>query len=132
LVIATCAEFSVLILGRYIEERQRGLEPEGAAETAALRTGRAFFTSACTTIAGFAVLIISSLPLLSDFGLVVTLSVAIAMLAALVVMPPMMVWVDAKGWLGTDEQIDPERSMRFAAEMPGDQTAFAAVGAVAI
>src|SRR5690606_18304183 len=58
LVIATCAEFSVLILGRYIEERQRGLEPERAAETAALRTGRAFFTSACTTIAGFAVLII--------------------------------------------------------------------------
>ena len=30
LVIATCAEFSVLILGRYLEERQSGLEPRQA------------------------------------------------------------------------------------------------------
>ena len=50
LVIATCAEFSVLILGRYLEERQSGLEPAAASERAARRTGRAFFTSAMTTI----------------------------------------------------------------------------------
>ena len=97
LVIATCAEFCVLILGRYLEERQTGLPPREAVDTAASRTGRAFFTSACTTIGGFAVLIGSALPLLRDFGIIVTLNVAIAVLAALVVMPPMMVWVDERG-----------------------------------
>ena len=35
LVIATCAEFSVLILGRYLEERQRGLDPDDATRMAA-------------------------------------------------------------------------------------------------
>ena len=100
LVIATCAEFSVLILGRYLEERQRGLEPRDATDKAASRTGRAFFTSAMTTIGGFAVLIGSALPLLRDFGIIVTLNVAIALLAALVVMPPLSVWVDERGLAG--------------------------------
>ena len=131
LVIASCTEFSVLILGRYLEERQRGLDPRIASDTAAARTGRAFFTSAVTTIGGFAVLIVSPLPLLRDFGLIVTLNVAIALLAALIVMPPMMVWVDIKGWLGTESQIDPTRSVRLAAPMPGDQTVLAGVGVVA-
>ncbi|MGH9132787.1 MAG: efflux RND transporter permease subunit, partial [Ilumatobacteraceae bacterium] len=131
LVIATCAEFSVLILGRFLEERQSGLPPREAVDTAALRTGRAFFTSACTTIGGFAVLIGSALPLLRDFGIIVTLNVGTAVLAALVVMPPLMVWVDERGWLGTEEQ-QHDHSVRLAAVMPGNQTALAAVGAVAL
>ena len=131
LVIASCTEFSVLILGRYLEERHRGLDPRSASNTAAARTGRAFFTSAVTTIGGFAVLVVSPLPLLRDFGLIVTLNVAIALLAALVVMPPMMVWVDSKGWLGTAAQVDPGTSVRLAAPLPGDQTVLAGIGLVA-
>ena len=127
LVIATCAEFSVLILGRFLEERQRGLGAKDACDRAAARTGRAFFTSAVTTIGGFAVLIASALPLLRDFGIIVTLNVAIALLAALVVMPPLMVWADEKGFLGNSEQIS-SRSVRLAASAPGSQTALAAVG----
>ncbi|MEO0495226.1 MAG: MMPL family transporter [Actinomycetota bacterium] len=132
LVIATCAEFSVLILGRYLEERQSGLEPEPASERAARRTGRAFFTSAMTTVGGFAVLIGSALPLLRDFGLVVTLNVAIALLAALVVMPPLSMWVDRRGWLGLDEQADLPDGVVLAAPVPGGQTAGAVVGGIAM
>ncbi len=131
LVIATCTEFSVLIFGRYLEERERGLEPRAASNTAAARTGRAFFTSAVTTIGGFAVLIVSPLPLLRDFGLIVTLNVTIALLAALVLMPPMMVWVDSKGWLGIGAQVSPGRSVRLAAPLPSDQTVLAGVGVAA-
>ncbi|MEO6653351.1 MAG: MMPL family transporter [Ilumatobacteraceae bacterium] len=120
LVIATCAEFSVLLLGRYLEERQRGLSPHEANHTAASRTGRAFFTSAMTTIGGFAVLIGSALPLLRDFGVIVTLNVAIALLAALVVMPPLSVWVDERGWLGTqNDPADTESAVRLAAPATG-------------
>ena len=133
LVIATCAEFSVLILGRYLEERQRGLEPRDATNTAASRTGRAFFTSAMTTIGGFAVLIGSALPLLRDFGIIVTLNVAIALLAALVVMPPLAVWVDEKGWLGTQEQGPPNTAaVRLGAVLPGRQTPAALFAIVAL
>jgi hydrophobe/amphiphile efflux-3 (HAE3) family protein len=131
LVIATCAEFSVLILGRYLEERQNGLSPRESTDKAASRTGRAFFTSAMTTIGGFGVLIFSPLPLLRDFGIIVTLNVAIALLAALVAMPPLSVWIDEKGWLGTQEQgALPGKSVRLAAVVPGKQLVGAGVGAV--
>jgi uncharacterized protein len=135
LVIASCAEFSVLILGRYLEERQRGLSPKEATYTAASRTGRAFFTSALTIIGGFAVLIFSPLPLLSDFGIIVTLNVAIALLAALAMMPPLSEWVDEKGWLGTQEQGDgagQNASMRMAANPRGSQLVGAVIGAIAL
>ena len=41
---------------RYLEERERGLSPEAASAQAGARTGKAFVTSALTTVGGFAVL----------------------------------------------------------------------------
>lgn len=99
LVIAACTEFTSLILTRHMEERRRGLEPQEAADIAAARTGRAFAASALTTIAGVGVLVSSPLPLLRDFGLLTSVNVAVALLSALVILPPLMVWADLKGWV---------------------------------
>ena len=99
LVVATCAEFSVLLVARYAEERDRGEDREASTRVAAERTGRAFFTSALTTLGGFAVLIFSPLPLLADFGLVVTINIAVAVLCALVVVPPLVMEADRLGLL---------------------------------
>jgi hydrophobe/amphiphile efflux-3 (HAE3) family protein len=96
LVVAACTEFTSLILLRFVEERRRGYSPKAAVDVTASRTGRAFVVSACTAIAGVAVIATSSLPLLRDFGLIVTLNVAVALLSALVVLPPMLVWADEK------------------------------------
>jgi uncharacterized membrane protein YdfJ with MMPL/SSD domain len=41
----------------------------------------------------------SSLPLLRDFGIVVGINVAIALLSALVVLPPILVWAEERGWI---------------------------------
>ncbi len=131
LVIASSAEFCVLIMARYIEERQRGLEPEEASATSAGRTGRAFFTSAATTIGGFAVLIGSALPLLRDFGVIVTLNVAIALVAALVVMPPLTVWADGLGVLDTETDPD-EGAVRLAAPARGKTLVSTIAGGVAV
>ena len=65
----------------------------------ASRTGRAFIVSALTAIAGVAVLSFSSLPLLRDFGRIVAMNVAVALLSALVVLPPMLVWADTRNWV---------------------------------
>lgn len=97
LVAAAVTEFSVLILARYLEERRAGLGPLDASHHAAARTGRAFVASGLTTIGGFGVLVFSALPLLSDFGKIVTLNVTVALLVALVVLPPMLVFADR--WL---------------------------------
>jgi predicted RND superfamily exporter protein len=96
IVVAACTEFTSLMLLRYLEERRRGMEPREAVDTAASRTGRAFVVSALTAIIGVAVLSLSSLPLLSDFGRIVALNVAVALLSALVVLPPLLVWADRR------------------------------------
>jgi uncharacterized protein len=99
LVIAACTEFTSLILLRFIEERRRGLAPREAVDATASRTGRAFIVSALTAISGVAVIAFSSLPLLRDFGMVVGMNVAVALLSALVVLPPMLVWAEERGWV---------------------------------
>ncbi|HEX6567534.1 MAG TPA: MMPL family transporter [Acidimicrobiales bacterium] len=99
LVVALCTEFTSLILLRFIEERQRGYAPRDAIEVTASRTGRAFIVSALTAVSGVAVIAFSSLPLLRDFGMIVAMNVAVALLSALVFLPPMLVWAEERGWV---------------------------------
>ena len=61
--------------------------------------GRAFFASALTTVGGFAVLLFSPLPLLRDFGAIVAITIAIALLSAVTVLPPVLIWADERGWV---------------------------------
>ena len=103
LVVAACTEFTSLILLRYLEERRRGLLPRAAIDVTASRTGRAFIVSALTAVSGIAVISTSQLPLLRDFGIVVGLNVAIALLSALTVLPPLLVWADQRGWVSRGE-----------------------------
>jgi predicted RND superfamily exporter protein len=99
LVAAACTEFTSLMLLRYLEERRRGLWPRQASDVASARTGRAFVVSALTTMTGVGVIATSSLPLLRDFGIIVAMNVAVALLAALIVLPPLLVWADNRGWV---------------------------------
>jgi hypothetical protein len=99
LVVALCTEFTSLILLRFIEERHRGHSPKEAVDVTASRTGRAFIVSALTAISGVAVIAFSSLPLLRDFGAIVAMNVTVALLSALVFLPPMLVWAEERGWV---------------------------------
>jgi hypothetical protein len=110
LVVATCSEFAVLLVARYAEGRAAGLAPEQSTRLAAQRTGRAFFTSALTTLGGFAVLMFSTLPLLGDFGVVVTINIAVALLSALVVVPPLLQEADRRGLLVLDQRAGDDRA----------------------
>ena len=99
LVVAVCTEFTSLILLRFVEERRRGMAPKAAVDVTAGRTGRAFIVSAMTATAGVGVIATSSLPLLRDFGIIVAMNVAVALLSALVFLPPMLVWADERNWV---------------------------------
>ncbi len=107
LVIALGSEFTTLLVLRHLAERRRGLTPKEAVDQTAARTGRAFVVSALAAVIGVAVLAFSSLPLLRDFGLLVALNVAVALLSALVVLPPLLIWADERGWVHQPRQADP-------------------------
>ena len=94
LIIAMGTEFTLLLMSRYFEERESGASPREAMQTATLRIGRAITASGLTVMGGFAVLAFSDFPLLVDFGKVTALDMGLAVLSTLVVLPPLLIWLD--------------------------------------
>ncbi|MFL5957414.1 MAG: efflux RND transporter permease subunit [Solirubrobacterales bacterium] len=90
LVIALSTEFSVLLSARYRAERERGLRPRAALAHTYRSTGRAVMASAVTALAGFAVLVLSDIRMLRDFGLVTVVDLAVSLLGVLVVLPAVL------------------------------------------
>jgi len=94
LVLGIGAEFTILMMERYFEERERGLDPIKAMETAASKIGQAIIASGSTVLFGFSALIATPFQIISDFGVVTVIAVAFSLLSTLVVLPPIMVNLD--------------------------------------
>ena len=94
LIIAIGTEFTILLMERYVEEKDNGLEPREAMVTAVSRIGPAITASVVTVVAGFGTLMISDFPLLKDFGKVVVIDVMFALVTTVVVLPAVVVRLD--------------------------------------
>jgi hypothetical protein len=94
LIVAMGTEFTLLLMSRYFEERERGLAPREAMQVASVRIGRAIAASGLTVMGGFGVLAFSNFPLLENFGTVTALDMGLVVLSTLVVLPPLLVWLD--------------------------------------
>jgi len=90
LTIAIATEFSVILCGRFQEEREGGLGVAEALRAAYGRTGAAVLASGATAIAGFAVLIVSEVGMLRDFGLVTVIDLAVALTGVMVALPAVL------------------------------------------
>ncbi len=90
LVVAIATEFSVLLSERYRRERDDGLEPGAALRRTYNSTGAAVLASGLTAIAGFAVLALSDIRMLRDFGLVTVINLSVALLGTLLVLPAVL------------------------------------------
>ncbi len=96
LIIGIGVEFTVLLMERYSEEKRLGKEPAAAMELAVGRIGRAITASGLTVLAGFAALLLSDFPMLRDFGMVAVIDLFLSLVSTLVVLPPVVVWVDTR------------------------------------
>ncbi|MGZ6640504.1 MAG: efflux RND transporter permease subunit [Solirubrobacteraceae bacterium] len=90
LVIAIATEFSVLLSERYRAERAAGHEPRAALDRTYRSTGAAVLASGTTAIAGFAVLVVSDIRMLRDFGFVTVVDLTVALAGVLVVLPAVL------------------------------------------
>jgi hypothetical protein len=94
LMIGICAEYMVLLMGRYEEEKKQGHSPAEAMVTAIAKIGRAIVVSSVTTLGGFGVLIASNFVMVRDFGIATVISVLLCMVITIAVMPGVIVWYD--------------------------------------
>jgi uncharacterized protein len=96
LVIAISTEFSVLLTARYREERAGGLAPRDALRRTYASTGAAVVASGSTAIAGFAVLALSDVKMLSDFGRVTVVDLTVSLLGVLAVLPAVLMLAERR------------------------------------
>jgi hypothetical protein len=95
LVLGIGAEYSILVMWRYEEERARGRRPAEAMAEGVSRLGRAILASGLTTIAGFGALLYArDFIIMRDFSIIIMLDVFLALVATLVVLPALVVGVD--------------------------------------
>jgi hydrophobe/amphiphile efflux-3 (HAE3) family protein len=92
LTVAVATEFSVILSARFHEGRGAGLEAAEALRRAYGRTGAAVVASALTVIAGFAVLIVSDVQMLREFGVVTVIDLGVAVVGVMLALPAALIW----------------------------------------
>jgi uncharacterized protein len=96
LIMGIGVEFTILLMMRYYEERDKGENPMEAMTTAMAKIGRAIIASGLTVIGGFGSLLIAKdFLILRDFGIVTMINVFFALVSTLFVLPSLIVWVDS-------------------------------------
>ena len=97
LVIAISTEFAVLLDGA-LPRGARGRARAGATRCGAptASTGAAVLASGATAIAGFAVLALSDVQMLADFGLVTVVDLTVSLLGVLAVLPAVLMLAERR------------------------------------
>lgn len=94
LVLGMGTEMTIMVLERYVEERNQGLLKKEAIEKAVGQIGKAVMASGLTTVGGFSVLMFSKFVILQDFGLMTMINISLALISTFIVLPPVIVIFD--------------------------------------
>ena len=90
LTIGLGIDYSIHVWRRFEENRREGMKIWPAMRDMYVTTGASLLISAGTTICGFAVLLLSPIPVIRDFGIVSSISVAFSLILALLVLPGLL------------------------------------------
>ncbi|NYT05281.1 MAG: RND family transporter [Methanomicrobiales archaeon] len=90
MTIGVASEYTILIMERCYEERERGLALIPAIRASVQKIGTAITVSGLTTVFGFSALMLSSFGIISNFGILTVISVGFALLGAILVMPAIL------------------------------------------
>jgi uncharacterized protein len=87
MTIGIASEYTILIMERYHEEKDAGKGMLESIRTAIQKIGTAITISGMTTVFGFSALILSTSPIIKNFGTVTVLTVGFSLVGAIIVMP---------------------------------------------
>lgn len=114
LSIGIGVDYTIHVVHRFLEEQEEAEDLVSAMAATMRTTGSALVGSALTTALGFMVLLFSPLPPLGQFGVLTAITVFYALIAAIVVLPPMLViWAAYHDWR-TNAFHDPHGSQRIS------------------
>lgn len=94
LLLAVSMDYSIFLLHRYQEEKNKGDSKEDAMARAIHATWLSITSSSITTIAGFLALLVMQLTLGRDIGIVMAKGVLFAVLCTILVLPSLLMFFD--------------------------------------
>lgn len=92
LVLGMGTEMTIMLLERYLEERNLGKDKRKSLFTTIKYIGKATLASGLTTVGGFSVLMTSKFVILKDFGLMTVINISLALIATFVILPS-LIWI---------------------------------------
>jgi hypothetical protein len=99
MTIGVAAEYTILMMERYSEEKVRHPDNLAAIQESVSRIGTAITVSGLATFFGFSALCISSFPIVSNFGLCTLIAVGFSVASAIFIMPAVLSLIgDAVEW----------------------------------
>ncbi len=99
LSIGIGVDYTIHVTHRFVEEIEHGKKIAEAINVTMRTTGGALLGSALTTALGFTVLVFSPIAPMGQFGLLTAITVSYSLIAAVVVLPPMLVsWAAYHAW----------------------------------
>ena len=104
LILGMGTEMTIMLLERYLEERNNSKSKAEAMAITVKRIGKATLASGLTTIGGFSVLMFSSFVILKDFGLMTVINVSLALVSTFVILPA-VIWIFDR-FIVKEESID--------------------------
>ncbi|MEZ3117995.1 RND family transporter [Halobaculum sp. MBLA0147] len=102
IVLGIGVDYGVHVYERFREETTDGTAPAAAVQTAVVQKSRPVLGSGATTMFGFGVLIVSQFPVLSNFGVAISLAMGLAMVTSFVFLPAVIVLLSRRGLLATE------------------------------
>ena len=87
MTIGVAAEYTILVMERYAEEKERLGDNLAAIQESVHKIGTAITVSGLATFFGFSALCLSTFPIISNFGITTLIAVGFSLLGAIFVMP---------------------------------------------
>ncbi|WAI02056.1 efflux RND transporter permease subunit [Methanogenium organophilum] len=106
MTIGVAAEYTILVMERFTEEKEQAGDPADAIRTSVEKIGSAVTVSGLVTAGGFSALMLSVFPIVSSFGLSTVIAVLFSLVGAIVIMPAVLtVMVTTEKWLRKQREI---------------------------
>jgi uncharacterized protein len=96
LLIGLGIDFTIVLYGRYVEERRRGLDFATALRTSLGTAGPAVVAGTLTTIATFAAFLFTDFPGLRQMGLMAGAGIFFCLLGVLFLLPALLTWSEER------------------------------------
>jgi len=94
MTIGVAAEYTILIMERYLEERETAANTLDAIRESVRKIGSAIMVSGFATFFGFSALMLSTFNMISNFGLTTVIAVLFSLIGAVAIMPAVLSVLD--------------------------------------